>query len=61
VCCHIVATLCFFARSRFRIPLEPFFLFWIVWGVVHGGLLFFNKLKNRQCANKNGYNTGGGY
>lgn len=34
--CHVIATLCFFARSRFRAPLEPFFLLWISLALVEG-------------------------
>ncbi|MFH1738480.1 MAG: hypothetical protein ABIH23_05685 [bacterium] len=36
VVCHIAATLCYFARSRFRLPLEPFFLLWIAFAIMHG-------------------------
>jgi 4-amino-4-deoxy-L-arabinose transferase-like glycosyltransferase len=34
--CHVTATLCFFARSRFRAPLEPLFLLWISLALAEG-------------------------
>lgn len=34
--CHIIATLCFFARSRSRAPLEPLFLLWISLALMEG-------------------------
>lgn len=54
--CHIFVTICFFARSRFRVPLEPFFLFWITGVIGHMLSTIFEKVQKQNRVKRNGYN-----
>jgi 4-amino-4-deoxy-L-arabinose transferase-like glycosyltransferase len=56
--CHVAATLCFFARSRFRAPLEPLFLFWISLVVMHGVAWVAHKTGKNESPTRQAGNAG---